>query len=171
MTRLDLPLPLWQLSSARRHLGAFFVSMALVLVLGAIALMGCQGCGAHPSLPTTPREQARAVVLVLTEGVREADHRCAEAGTDAGDLRLLDRCAAAYAVARSSLLVAAGAVDAWDEGRKGETACATIRGAEAAAELAGLIRSNGAEVPVALEDGLALYKHFGASACSQDGGS
>lgn len=142
----------------------------LLMALACMALVACEGgCGGKLPIPTTPRERARAVVLVLAEGTKEADHQCAMHGRDAGDLALLDRCTKAYDTARSSLLAAAGTVDAYDEGKAGDTACATIRGADAAAELAGLLASSGAPVPSALSDGLALYKQFGAGLCPTDG--
>lgn len=142
----------------------------LCIMLVALALAACQGgCSGSLPIPTTPRERARAVVLVLAEGTKVADHQCAVYGTDAGDLALLDRCAKLYDTARSSLLVAAGTVDAWDEGQSGATACATIRGADAALELADLLHANGAPIPSALSDGIALYKQFGAGVCSLDG--
>lgn len=135
----------------------------------AVALAACSGCGSSLPLPTTPREQARAVVLVLAAGVEEADHRCADVGRDAGNLALLDRCAVAYRQARAFLLVAAGAVDAYDSGRRGDTVCATRSGIDSAAELAGLIASAGGDIPGALEDGLALAKQF-APACERSEG-
>jgi len=134
-----------------------------------LALASCSGGRSSvPALPTTPREQARATVLVLAEGVREADQRCADVGREAGNLVLLDRCTKAYDTARGALLVAAGAVDAYDDGRQGDVACATATGIDAALELAGLIRSAGGDLPAALDDGLRLAKQFGAEC--KDGG-
>ena len=159
--------PFW-----RRLLALAFTVGTLVcgarLLLATAACSG--GCAPLPAFPATPREQARATILVLAEGVREADQRCAEVGRDTLNLPLLDNCAKAYAVGRSSLLVAAGAVDAWDEGRAGETACATATGLTAALELASLIRAAGGAVPPALEDGLMLAKQFGA-VCTDGGAS
>ena len=132
----------------------------VALALTLVSFLGCQGCGAATPLPATPRERARAVVLVLAEGTKVADHQCAEQGKAAGNLPLLEKCAAAYSVARSSLLVAAGSIDAFEAGRANETACATQEGIGAAEDLAGLVRFGAGGVPPALVDALALASQF-----------
>lgn len=178
MTHVHLPLPLWQLS-ARRPLGAFFVSMLVAFALGVAALMGCQGCSSTPALvqmadaaaaAKTPRDQARATIVILTLATREADVFCASHGKQTANLALLDRCHAAYDIARPALLTAEAGVDAWDTGARDGVACATAKGAAAAEDIAGDLRHAGADVPAALTDGLRLYATFMAGTCPKDGG-
>lgn len=150
---------------------AVTLGCAILTAHAGIAIAACQGgCSGSLPIPTTPRERARAVVLVLASGVEEADHRCADIGRDANDLALLDRCTVAYKDARSALLVAAGAVDTYDQSST-DTACATATGLAAAVELAGIITSTGAKLPAALTDGLELAKQFAPACAPKDGAS
>lgn len=145
---------------------------ACLALVAALSLVACEGCASTPGLPTTPREQARAAVLVIAEGVRLADETCAAEALEQRSQPLADRCSAAYSTARSALLVAAGSVDAWDTAQRGEVACATARGATAAGELANAIRSYGGSVPPTLTDGLALYASLvGVSCSAPEGGA
>lgn len=146
---------------------AVALGAAITIAHVALAVAACSGGCAGAQLPTTPREQARAAVLVLAEGVRLADQSCAAVALERSDAPLADRCADAYGVARSSLLAAAGGVDAWDSGRQGEVRCATAQGATAARELAAAIATAGGEVPPTLTDGLELYAELAGASCTQ----
>lgn len=174
MNRTQLPLSLWHLADPRR-VGAVFTGIGwgiVVASLGIVIMGGCQGCSAAQSLPTTPREQARAAVLVLAEGVKLGDEACAKEALTQSSQPLALRCKVAYETARSALIVAGDGVDAWDSARRGEVACATVRGASAAEELAIAIRAYGGDVPPALTDGLALYQALvGVTCSSADGGA
>lgn len=137
----------------------------------AVTLTACNGCAGALSESVTPRERARAAVLVLAEGVRAADEICAARALDRHDIALAERCEAAYSTARSALLAAAGGVDAWGTAEGGDAACATLQGAAAARELAEAVRAGGADVPAVLSDGLALFGAVGAVACADWGAS
>lgn len=119
----------------------------------------CTGCGLlqAPSSPATARENVRAAVVVLAEGVRASDEICAARALDRHDLALAERCEDAYKTARLALLSAAEGVDAWGTAEQGDVACATARGAAAAKNLAKAIESGGASVPPILSDGLQLF--------------
>lgn len=174
MNRTKLPLLFWQLADPRR-ISAVLTGIGWGVAIGALSIVimgGCQGCSAAQALPTTPREQARAAVLVLAEGVKLGDEACAKEALAQSSQPLADRCSRAYSTARSALVAAGDGVDAWDSARRGEVACATVRGASAAEELAIAIRAYGGDVPPALTDGLALYQALvGVTCSSTDGGA
>ena len=135
-------------------------ALAFGLALAAAhVLLACNGCSSLPSpVPTTPRGQARAVILVVSGGVTEADKRCSEEADKQKSVSLAERCGDAYKRARASLLAAGAVVDAYDQGSKNDVQCATVAGLGAARELAEALKAYGATVPPALEDGLELAK-------------
>lgn len=146
---------------------ALFVG--LLLACGhVVAACSAQGCGATTlpaGLPTTPRAQARAVVKVLVVGVDEADKTCAEIADRKDDATISDRCATARARAKAALLIAANGVDAYDEGRRGDVACATALGAESARVMVNVIESEAGRPPPALVDALDLFSQFMKGQC------
>lgn len=146
--------------SAAGPLRPIAVTLASMIVGAhlAVGVASCSGCAAGSPLPTTPREQARAAVLVLAEGTRAADEACAAEALAQQSLPLAERCSQAYSAARTSLLIASRGVDAWDTAERGNVACATAQGAAAAGELVAAIRSYGGAVPPVLVDGLELYR-------------
>ena len=134
----------------REHLAAVGALIVLCALLG-----WCSGC-------TTPREQARGAVLVTADAVRLADTTCAEAAIKMGRIHtsravdLAGRCADAYDVARTSLLVAEAGVDAWDDADRAQTACAFARASGALLRMSTAMRDAGVQIPTIVEDALRL---------------
>lgn len=141
--------------------------MRLGIAGAALLVASCIPAGAP-----TDRPGARSAVLLVAEAVHVADVTCADvahamASTDRGKaLAVADACAHGYAVARSSLLAAEAAVDAYDAGGAGRWGCALrdslvgLRETSAALELAG------AKVPAAVSDGLSLASTLSGLACA-----
>jgi hypothetical protein len=172
MTTLDLPAFMWRARAPRSALFLFPVLVTIAVMIFVVAIFaGCEGCGGAVPVPTTPREQARATTLVLADGVVLARKQCAQLADDRKDLPLAERCLAAYETAYAALMAAGSTVDAWDDGRRGEVACATSRGAGAARALGEAVASAGGRVPPTLEDGLRLFDQLMAGLCDVDGGA
>ena len=97
-------------------------SIGLLLVATfALSIAGLISCGGAQSPATTPRDEARAAVLTLAEGVKVADQTCAAAALTLKNEELAKACADAYDDARTSLLAAESSIDAWDQGASGST--------------------------------------------------
>ncbi len=93
-----------------------------LLILGACLTLGGISEGCKPG--QTPRETARATVLVVAEAVHQLDGACAKISTAKHDAALGNRCADAYDVARYSLIGAESALDAYDTAGTGDMPCA-----------------------------------------------
>lgn len=133
-------------------------SVRETVTLGVVLLALLALVHALPGCPKaqTPREEARAIVLTVAEGVRAADLACASVARGRVDVKLALDCADAYDRARLSLEVAESAVDLWDRGSAGDVPCATARAVDALTELGNLLRVSGGKVPPVLEDALRL---------------
>lgn len=125
---------------------AFIIAVAVLLV----------GCGASAT-----RAQARGAVLVTAEAVKLADTTCAQVALERTDLALARACEQAYDLARASAIAAAAAVDAWDEGKRGEVACALQRAAGELRKVASELRARQANVPKVIDDALGLAAGVG----------
>ncbi len=124
----------------------------------AIYLLTCAlvGCGASAS-----RAQARGAVLVTAEAVRLGDKACADVALEKNDLPLARACETAYEIARASVLTAAASVDAWDEGKKGDVACAIKRAGDELSKTVSELRARQASIPKLIEDAIALAASTG----------
>jgi len=148
--------------------------MKLSLVL--IAAIGCVpflliACGSTPATASTPRDQARAAILTIAEGVKTGDAVCAEAALALKKADLAKGCADAYDDARSALLAAEAGVDAWDNGARGEVACASSKALAAVVDIENLLAANGVEVPAVVTDAVKLGQVFLPLCAAGDGGS
>ena len=133
-------------------------SQAIGIIVAAFATACCGS-------PAT-RAEARAAVLVSAEPVKVLDTRCAALALDTRDIDLARRCEVAYDQARTALVVAATGVDAWEEGKKGEVACAVAR---AVASLDALMKEMRGEMPAVALDALTLYRRV--NLCTTRGAS
>lgn len=148
-------------------------SAPTVIVGAFLALLLLPGCPPSARAPQA-RQDARAVVTLVTYGVQRANVECAARGRalaatePARALALLEKCQAATVDARAWLEAAEGAVDAWDAGATGRWAClvrSSLHGARSLAEALGAL---GAKLG-ALEDGIAgaeAIASFAAPSCS-----
>lgn len=110
------------------------------------------GCGQ----PKTPREQARSVVLTVAEGVRQADLTCAGVAKADQNVDLAMKCANIVKEARTQLITAEDAVDAWDRGAAGDVPCAIRSAVDALTRLIQTIRERKVDIPPAVDDALRL---------------
>ena len=131
---------------------AAVVRAGLVLVAIGALLFGVAFSGCKPA--AAPREQARSVVLLVTEAVRVADLTCASIGEGKHDEALLERCARASAVAKHALAGAADIVDGWEQADAGELGCAVALAADALTDIVRAIREAGGKPPQVVEDAL-----------------
>lgn len=115
-----------------------------------------------PACSSASRAHARGAVLAGAEAIKVGDKACATAALEKTDLELARTCEAAYVTARSAIVAAAESVDAWDEGKKGDVACALKRAAAAIATTTQALRSRSVAVPKVVEDALALADKIGA---------
>lgn len=129
-------------------------------VAGAAILLA--GCGVHAP---TDRPSARSWVLLVADGVRVADAACAIAARDAKRADVAATCAQAYSVARSSLLAAEAAVDAYDNGGASQWGCALRDALVGLSALSAGIGAAGGKVPVAVVDGLSVGSGLSGAVC------
>lgn len=118
----------------------------------SLLLAGC----AHAT-----RAEARGAVLATAEAVKVGDEVCAKHALERTDLALARRCEAAYTTARGALITAAAAVDAWDEGKRGDVTCSVVRAIDEVAKTAAELRSRKLPVPPVLDDAVRLASALG----------
>lgn len=135
---------------------ARIVAFALALVIAFAS-----GCGGEAKSPA--RDTARAAVLLVAEGVRVADKACATFGEN--DDSILKTCVDAYGTARSSLIAAEAAVDAWDAGDRKDFTCALAASVRGLSAIANAATSAGAKLPLIVTDALTLGAAFAGGAC------
>jgi len=104
----------------------------------------------------TPREQARAVVLSVAEGVRIGDQVCAAYAVKVKDLQMAEVCAALVAQARQALITAEDGVDLWGAAEAKNIPCAVKSSVEILGRLSEELKRAGAPMPPAVEDALLL---------------
>lgn len=124
--------------------------LIIVLVVGAMLMFSA----CKPS--ATPRETARATVLVLADAVRQLDTACAQMATARHDVTLATRCADGYDTARASLLAAESTIDVYDSGKQGDLPCAVARAADAVQHVVDAIVAAGGKAPAVAADALRL---------------
>lgn len=126
--------------------GGFFAIAMLVL---------CEfmtGCGQ----PKAPREQARSVILTVAEGVRQGDLTCASIARADNNIMLAEKCVPIVREARTALLTAEDAIDAWDKGASGDVPCAVRSAVDALSRLVQVIRERRADIPPVIDDAMKL---------------
>lgn len=123
-----------------------------MLVLLMLALTGCASAS---------RAQARGAVLATAEAVKVGDDLCARVAIEKSDLPLARSCAKAYDDARAASLTAANAVDAWDEGKKHDIACAVKKASDALGTSVEALRARGAAIPKIIDDARLLASALG----------
>lgn len=154
---------IWIERAAARSPRALLTLQALLYVVFLVcvgsACITCKGTDA-------PRERTRAAVLLVADGVRQADLACAAIALARKDVPLMDRCILAINTARRALLAAEKGVDAWDANAAGNTPCFVRDAAEALTQVLTAIRGVGAEVPPVVEDALRFAPDV-AGACHE----
>ncbi len=109
------------------------------------------GCAtAAKILPLPPREQARGAVAGMAWGVQEATAACGDvilaehhAGKTTIAKRHLAQCRAAWNAAKTALLVAQDAVDAWEMASANTAACAAFQALDALESTVAAVREGG----------------------------
>ena len=134
----------------------------------AIWLFFLAGCGAAPAagpvtVSVTAQAYARGAVQVAEQIWDDAAHGC----IDSGNAALKAKCAQVLIPARDSLIVAAEALDAWNDAKIGEVACAAQDVVSAVLVVAGDLGPNDQEKAI-LADAKALA--FALGTCNKDGG-
>lgn len=104
------------------------------------------------------------MVRVLAAGVDEADLACSKRADRLDDLALADTCADARRRAKAALMAAGLGVDAYDDGKAGEVACATRTGYLAALEMADAMGAG--NVPSALSDAIDMFGFYMGGLCN-----
>lgn len=146
----------------------FAVIMLASLVLLFFAPMMLCGCG-----PATSRAEARGAINTAAEAVHVADEICAKTALEKENLPLATACSQAYDGARTYLLTASAAVDAWDEGKKGSVMCAVAGAMGQLSVIAKELRQNFVSMPRIIEDALFLMNQLAScpNPPSLDGGA
>lgn len=124
------------------------IALGVAALLVSAALSACAIAPARSGEPPV-RAVARAYVLELAEGVSAADQACAAVSLAKHDVRIAERCAAAYGRARAALL---GAELALDAAEVGQATCAAGPATVALEELA----TAAGDVPAAVRDALTM---------------
>lgn len=129
--------------------------MKHAIALLAIALVGC---GLFKPA-ATPRHTMRASVLAVAYATKELDAVCAATARALGGTRGADvagKCAAAYRVARASLLSAEAGLDAWTAADQRAVGCLAAKAGRALLEGVHAAKAAGATMPNAVVDGMQL---------------
>lgn len=113
-------------------------------------------CGGGFQDPKTPRETARSIVLLVADGVKQADTSCAKLARDTQSVETAKTCAEAYNVARPSLQSAEQTIDAWNEGANHQVVCSVYAAMRALASMRDAIIAAGGKLPGAVVDALEL---------------
>lgn len=141
-----------------------FISIAFAAFLA--------GCGAAPppgpaSTSVTVQAMARGAVETAETVWLDAAQGCVDAAQAGGGQALLDKCQAVLIPARDSLVAAAGALDGWQDGERGNVACAVqdaLMSVDAVVPMLGLSASEKSLIT----DAKALANALGT--CARDGG-
>lgn len=143
------------------------ISAGIAFATGAFMML-MSGC-IPASAPEPPlRASARAAVLAIAQGVREADRTCSTLAIATLDIPLAERCGHSYQAARRALLAAEAGLDAADTRT---AACAAAPAARALAELTGAVQLAGGPVPPAVVDGAEMAVVLARLVPCADGGA
>lgn len=133
--------------------------LAIAILLWLLA-MATTHCGT-----VTPRETARAAVLVLAEATNQADEACAKIARERADLVLARYCEQAYTDSRTMLVGAAEGVDAWtDAAKRHDTACAIGKATRALEAWGVLLEKRKVPIPPVVVDALRIAGAVGGCA-------
>lgn len=122
--------------------------------------------GLSSSACVPARSVARGAVLTSASAVKVADETCAQEALERSDLQLAKECEEAYTDARSALLGAAKAVDAWDDARtRSGLRCSLTKAGQALSHVVEVLQRRGAKVPPVVVDAVKLAAEAGG-ACS-----
>lgn len=110
----------------------------------------------------TDRPSARSWVLLVAEGVRVADHACAEAARSTKRADVAAKCAHGYDAARAALIAAEASLDVAGAPTLG---CALRDALAGLQEVARGIDALGAKLPPAVADALTLGSAVAGARC------
>ncbi len=139
--------------------------MALLFVVGFLGAPRVLVACSPAASPTAARDTTRAVVLTVAEGVKVADHLCAQVAIAKHDKATAVACAHAYDVARPALIAAQYGIDAWDSGGSKDVPCAILDASKALRAVGDAVKAAGATVPAVALDALSLAEGYGDAAC------
>lgn len=127
-----------------------------ILTAFAVLLFACGAAG-------NERAQARGAVEASAAAIRVADGACAQIAKERRDIELARRCAHAYDIARASAVVAATAVDHWEDSTtaRSSVACAARGIIDGLSDISREIERVGAPVPPIVADALVLAPALG----------
>ena len=125
-------------------------------LVGHVAAIGCglYACSSTPPANSSPRETARAAVILFAKTTAIADEACATLAKTKQDVSIAKTCADAYDIARPALLAAEAGVDAWESGSKNEVACAVAKASNALTKIAETVKAGGGTLPLSVIDSL-----------------
>lgn len=129
--------------------------MRIYIALFSMMMLGCAGAN-------TFRYEARAAVLLVSDGLATADKTCAALAKTNEDADLANACAKAYDTGRLNLITVAKSVDAFDSGKARDVLCGMVYASDALSNMAELIAGAGGKVPPAIDDALALARKIGS---------
>ena len=135
-----------------RALRLFLAGHACFVTLVMSSFLPC--CSATPTANSSPREKARAVVIMLAKTTALADESCASLARIKYDAALAKKCADSYDGIRPLLIAAESGVDAWESGSRNQVACAVAKSASALADVIEAVNAAGGSVPLAVTDSL-----------------
>lgn len=134
------------------------------LILGACTIIACAatfgGCVPPGGAESPDRATARASILLVAKGVKEADAMCAKFALDTKDVSLAKNCADIYDLARPSLIGSEAAVDGWNDSSKGQLACLAIDSIVALESFAKVLGQAKLALPLIIVDSLKLADAF-----------
>ena len=111
-------------------------------------------CSSTQPPKSSPRETARAAVIMFARTTVIADEACATLARTKQDAQMAKVCADAYDVARPALLAAESSVDAWESGAKNDVACSVAKASVALTKIVDAVRAGGGTLPLSIEDSL-----------------
>lgn len=162
---------------SRLRSAGFWGMVAVGILVGffvvgpCVSLLGCTPARDPSTLDLRTPAAMRAVLVLESDAVYVASRICAAvvddmtaAGESAGDLATLKRavaladdCANTYHAARDALLVGEATLDAWEEGKSGNVACAAGAGLDAIRHVRDVVgRVSPREFPGIVDDALRL---------------
>lgn len=127
-------------------------SVLPVIFLVVAVSIGASACGPGQ----TPRETARATVLVVAGAVKQLDGACAKLSYATHDESIAVRCADGYDAARIALLGAEMALDAYDSAAAGDLPCSLAHAVDGMKRMVDAVRGAGGQPPPIVEDAFAL---------------
>ncbi len=132
-----------------------WLRVGLWILAGLTAMLVLAACGG------ASRAQARGVVLVEAEAVKVGDTTCAKIALERQDIELARACEDAYNIARGALVVAALAVDQWDEGKREDVACNVSKANASLQKIVSTLRARKADIPKILDDAIEIANSIG----------